>query len=179
MTVCQDKLTLNLSSHLKLKKSFHFNLATLTFDLWPCPSNSYGIWSSLSHTPNFVFLPGTLQLWEHSLTDRHTHRMDRFYTLDRWRGREKLCFSAAPWLQINLGQLLLKQHWGPFTLCTHENLFPNFFHNKPAFHDWHTIYRWCWWEHCEMCETFDQDCIIDMLWKAGLLLKNDWKYPAV
>ncbi len=28
----------------------------------------------------------------------------------------------------------------------HCELQVTFLHNKPAFHNWHTIYRWCWWD---------------------------------
>ena len=69
-----------------------FNMATLTFDLWPWPSNLAEILPRSITTPNFVTLGQTVRLWERSLTDRQTHthteRRDPFYTLDRWRWRE-------------------------------------------------------------------------------------------
>ncbi len=69
-----------------------FNLATLTFDLWPWPSNSSEILSRSTPPPNFGSVCQTVQPWERSQTDTRTHthtdRRDRFYTLDRWRGRE-------------------------------------------------------------------------------------------
>ncbi len=67
-----------------------FNLVTLTFDLWPWPSKSSEILSRSMPPPNFAIgsLRQTVQPWERSQTDRHTHRRDWFYTLDRWRGRE-------------------------------------------------------------------------------------------
>ncbi len=50
-----------------------FNLVTLTFDLWPWPSNSFEIlWRSMP-PPNFGSLCQTFQLWERSQTGAHTH----------------------------------------------------------------------------------------------------------
>ena len=46
---------------------------------------------------------------------------------------------------------------------TRESI-PKFLHNKPTFHNWHTILILY---------------IIDRLWKAGLLCKYGRKYPAV
>ncbi len=49
-----------------------FNLATLTFDLWPWPSNSFEILSRSMPPPNFGSVCQTVQPWERWLTDRQT-----------------------------------------------------------------------------------------------------------
>ncbi len=86
MTECTN---INLSETSEIT---FFNLATLTFDLWPWPLNLAEIISRSFPLPNFVTLGQTVQPWERWLTDTQTHRLtdrrDRFYTLDRWRGRE-------------------------------------------------------------------------------------------
>ena len=83
----------------KVRKSRFFRMATLTFDLWPWPSNSSEILSRSIPTPNFRSVAQSVQPWECWLTDRHTHTQtdtpDRLYTLDRWRGREKLLYRIA------------------------------------------------------------------------------------
>ncbi len=68
-----------------------FNRMTLTFDLWPWPSNSSERSSRSIPIPNLVTVCQSVQPWECSQTDTHTHRQTdrplRFYNLDRWRGR--------------------------------------------------------------------------------------------
>ena len=51
-----------------------FNLATLTFDLWPWPLNLAEIISRSFPLPNLVTLGQTVQPWERWLTDTQTHR---------------------------------------------------------------------------------------------------------
>ncbi len=55
--------------------------------------------------------------------------------------------------------------------CIHSRFFPRILHNKPAVHN------------CPIIATlYGNDsilCITDRLWKAGLLLKNSRKNPAV
>ncbi len=50
-----------------------FNLATLTFDLWPWPSNSSEILSRSMPPPNFGSVCQTVQPLERWMTDRRTH----------------------------------------------------------------------------------------------------------
>ncbi len=87
---CSDKL--DLHNTIKRLKITFFNMATLNFDLWPWPSNSSETLSRSIMTLNFGSVRQTVRPWECQLTDRHTrthtHTRDRFYTLDRWRGRE-------------------------------------------------------------------------------------------
>ncbi len=48
------------------------------------------------------------------------------------------------WDQLSLPMILsfvIKK-----TLGYTRKSFPQFLHNKAAFHNLHTIYRWCWWE---------------------------------
>ena len=47
-----------------------------------------------------------------------------------------------------LSILVIVGYWIPCHY-TRES-FPQFLHNKPAFHNCHIIFRWCWWEHCEI-----------------------------
>ncbi len=61
------------TGHIIQKIAF-FNVATLTFDRWPWPSNLAEILSRSFPTPNFVALAQTVQPWESWLTDTHTHR---------------------------------------------------------------------------------------------------------
>ena len=49
-------------------------LVTLTFDLWPWPSNSSYIWWFLMCVPNFRSIGTTVWPWERRQMDRHTHR---------------------------------------------------------------------------------------------------------
>ncbi len=79
-------------------------MATLTFDLWPWPSNSSEISSWSTRAPNFGLVCQTVQSWESWQTHTQTDRRDRFYTLDRWRGRELLCDSSVP---VALNTLIL------------------------------------------------------------------------
>ena len=63
-----------------------FDLVTLTFDLWPWPSNLSGILSRSIPVSNFVTVRQSVQPWECPETDRqtHTHRHTkrlRFYNL--------------------------------------------------------------------------------------------------
>ncbi len=59
--------------HQKVGKSHFFNVATLTFDLRPWPSNSSKILSRSIPTSNFRSLSQTVQPWERWITDRHTN----------------------------------------------------------------------------------------------------------
>ena len=72
------------------------NLATLTFDLWL--SNRFQILSRSNSLPNGCMSNGSA---ERVLTDRHTHMhtRDRFYTLNRWRGREKALNPDSNWIR--------------------------------------------------------------------------------
>ncbi len=63
------------------------------FSRWrPWPSNLSEMSSRYTPPPNFRSVPQAIQLGEcwqtNTHTDAQTHRQDRFYTLDRWRGRE-------------------------------------------------------------------------------------------
>ena len=60
---------------LKSLKTAFFNLATLTFNLWPWPSGSSEILSRSILTPNFKvkFLSQSVWLLESLITDTHTH----------------------------------------------------------------------------------------------------------
>ncbi len=49
-----------------------FNMATLTFDLWPWPSNSSKIFSRSMSLPIFGSVCQTIQPWERWITDRQT-----------------------------------------------------------------------------------------------------------
>ncbi len=77
-------------------KTTFFNLATLTFDLWPWPSNSFEILSTSIPPTNFGSVHQMVQLWERWQTDT----WNRFYTLDCWRGRE--------WVFLNHDSYLVK-----------------------------------------------------------------------
>ncbi len=59
-------------THQKLWKITFFNLVTLTFDLWPWPSNSSEILPRSITKPNFATVCQTVQPWEHSQTHRQT-----------------------------------------------------------------------------------------------------------
>ncbi len=50
-----------------------FNLATLTFDLWPWPSNSSEIYLRSIPILNYRSVRETVRSWERQLTDRRTH----------------------------------------------------------------------------------------------------------
>ncbi len=79
----------------KSQKITFFKMVTLPFDLWPWLSNLSEILSRAMFLPNCRSVAQTVQPWERWQTDTQTHRRDRFYTLDRWRGREKVyAFSA-------------------------------------------------------------------------------------
>ena len=58
-----------------------FNLATLTFDLWPWPLNLSEIISRSTPPPNFGSVCQMVQPWERSQTGTHTHthRRDWFH----------------------------------------------------------------------------------------------------
>ena len=89
---CHDQMALcNLhrSHHKKSRKITFFKMATLTFDLWPWPLNLSEILSKAMFLPNFRPVAQTVQAWERWQTDTLTDRRDLFYTLNRWRGREK------------------------------------------------------------------------------------------
>ncbi len=95
--------------HHTVEKFTFFNVPTLTIDLWPWTSNSSEGLSRSSLLPNFRSVRQTVHLWERWITDRHTHthRPDRFYTLDRWRGREKsiFYFKTLPYRNDQLGMI--------------------------------------------------------------------------
>ena len=63
----------------------------MTFDLWPWPCNLSEILSRSIPPLNLESVRSTVQPGERWQTDRqtHTHRRDRFHTLNRWRRRER------------------------------------------------------------------------------------------
>ena len=87
----------HITSYQKLKKITFFKPVTLTFDLWPWPLNLSEIPSRLVALPNFGSLRQTVQPWERWQTDRHAHRRDRFYTLDRYAGGKNTDESPFIW----------------------------------------------------------------------------------
>ncbi len=85
---CRHMTWQSESAHINLSetpKIMFFNMATLTFDLWPWPLYSSEISSKSTPVPNFRSVPQTVWLWERSLTDRrtdgHTRTRDQFYIL--------------------------------------------------------------------------------------------------
>ncbi len=96
MTFHVMTVSLHGPSHQKYRKFTFSNMATLTFDLWPWPSNSSEILSRYIHPPNLgpYFKPFSRESADRQ-TDTHTqtHRRDRFHTLDRLRGREQCSMS--------------------------------------------------------------------------------------
>ena len=45
---------------------------------------------------------------------------------------------------------------------TRESI-PQFLHNKPGFHNWHTIYRWCWCMH------------LSIVWQFYIFMIDHWR----
>ncbi len=75
---CQD-ITPYKCTNINLSETSEitfFNLVSLTFDLWPWPSNSSKILSSSMPPPNIGCVCQTVQPWERSQTDRHTDWTD-------------------------------------------------------------------------------------------------------
>ncbi len=56
----------------KSRKITFFKIATLTFDLWPWPSNLSEVLSKAMFLPNFRSVAQTVQSWERWQTDRQT-----------------------------------------------------------------------------------------------------------
>ncbi len=85
--IWRDKVNMHRSTHLKIRKSGFSTPRLWPLTLSPWPSNSSEIFS-MSTSPSVC---QTVWLGERWLTDTlaHTHRPDRFYTFDRWCGREK------------------------------------------------------------------------------------------
>ena len=88
---------------LALKPENHrhhvFDLVTLTFALWPWPSNSSEISSRLIPVSNFVTLGQSVQSWECSQTDTHTHRQTDgsvFITSTADAGGNNYCAGDSP-----------------------------------------------------------------------------------
>ncbi len=80
MTSYVMTVSLHGPSHQKCRKFTFSNMATLTFDLWPWPSNSSKILSRSTYPQNFGSVCHSVHPWERWLTDRHTdaqtHRTD-------------------------------------------------------------------------------------------------------
>ncbi len=69
---------------IRTSKITFFNMASLTFDLPTHPRYCQG-----RHPyEEFGSVCQTVQPWESWQTHTQTDRRERFYTLDRWRGRE-------------------------------------------------------------------------------------------
>ncbi len=66
------------NAQVKLPEITFFDLVTLTFDLWPWPSNSFEILSKYTAVPNIGSVGPMVQSWErrqtHTRTHTHTHR---------------------------------------------------------------------------------------------------------
>ncbi len=73
-------------------------------------------WRTLPRRALLVTIPNkkssltTVQPLERWLTDRHTDTPDRFYTLDRWRGREKYIFGFIIYFAPNPNFWPLSSH---------------------------------------------------------------------
>ena len=94
---CNDRMYLSETSEITF-----FNLATLTFDLWPL--NLAEIISRSFPLPNFVTLGQTVQPWERWLTDTQTHRHTGPILYPRPLTREGTITSHWPekWLSNNV-----------------------------------------------------------------------------
>ena len=99
-----DKMSLcNLhrSHHKKMSENhvFFFKMASLTFDLWPWPSNLSEILSKAMFLPNFRSVSQTVQLWEHwqthRQTDRHTDGTDFIPSKNGRESHEKMTLKVC------------------------------------------------------------------------------------
>ncbi len=110
MTECTN---INLSETSEIT---FFNLATLTFDLWPWPLNLAEIISRSFPLPNFVTLGQTVQPWERWLTDTQTHRLtdrqtDRTDFIPSMREGKKICYTLQVLLQNTKADNWPVTHW--------------------------------------------------------------------
>ncbi len=83
-----------------------FKMATLTFDLWPWPSNSTEIWQAM-FTPNFRSVRQTVQTGERQWTDTQTGPILYPRPLTR---EGKISSSALRRFELSFSTLLINPH---------------------------------------------------------------------
>ncbi len=95
-----------------LKNLFFLSHADL--DLWPWPSNSSEILARYMPPPNFRSVRQMVQRGERWQTE--THR--RFFTLDRWCGREMLCCDRAlGYTIVEMSTVIFHNQWTHSSRC--------------------------------------------------------------